>query len=150
MTTTVPITLGYKELAEILPYSYPFLLIDKVVEYTKDVSLTAVKNITADEWALGGLTTASTVYPETLLIESAAQAALVLYHVSRVRPGTPAPLYVLGKVTAEFVKEVRVGDRMELRARAGKMLSTGGYADVDIFVNEAECGRVSLIYGVRQ
>ncbi len=150
MTTIASTSLGYSELKEILPHTYPFLLIDKVIEFKKDESLVAVKNITVDEWVFGQLMTTAAVFPEVLLIEAAAQAALVLYCVSRVEAGAAVPLFVLGKVKAEFNKEVVIGDRLELRANSGKMLATGGYADVDIFVGQEKCGHVELIYGVRR
>lgn len=99
----MPNILEYNELKEILPHAYPFLLIDRVIEVKKGESLTAIKNITANEWCCNGAESGawpsvpavsdsagegrahlsqSHIFPEVLLIEAAAQAALVLYRVS--------------------------------------------------------------------
>jgi len=93
--------LEYDQLKDILPHTYPFLLIDRVIDYTPGESLTAVKNITANEWSFGGFgqtvpreagglsdsrqlsdvgsqSKEMEIFPETLLIEAAAQAAFSL------------------------------------------------------------------------
>ncbi len=72
--------LTHNDLKQILPQAYPFLMIDRVEEYIEGKSLIAIKNITADEWFFQNhedpLNTTQH-FPETLLIEAAAQAALV-------------------------------------------------------------------------
>ena len=77
--------LDHNDLKRILPQSYPFLLLDRVEEYSEGQSLVAIKNITADEWFFQEAEddpSKTQYFPETLLIEAAAQAALVLYHVN--------------------------------------------------------------------
>ena len=37
------------EILKYLPHRYPFLLIDRILDYEKDVSLTAIKNVTVNE-----------------------------------------------------------------------------------------------------
>ena len=102
--------LNYEQLKGILPHAYPFLLIDRVEEYKEGEHLTAIKNITSTEWCFGasgldgpspGGAPNSPIFPETLLIEAAAQAALVLYHVSKVKDGQ-RPRYFLGRVNADL------------------------------------------------
>ncbi len=68
-----------KVIKDILPQSYPFIMIDRIVEFKKGESLTAIKNITGNEWIYEGQNVKNNIFPETLLIEAAAQAALVLY-----------------------------------------------------------------------
>ena len=98
--------LNHTQLKTILPHAYPFLMIDRVEDYKPGESLMAVKNITANEWLGEGLPGQTNYFPETptwtnqnkkvqvvslplaiksntimgkgLLIEAAAQAALVL------------------------------------------------------------------------
>ena len=75
--------LDHNDLKKILPQAYPFLMLDRVLEYTEHKHLTAIKNITADEWFFQDTDedsnqTKTKHLPETLLIEAAAQAALVL------------------------------------------------------------------------
>ncbi len=67
----------HRQLNLILPQSYPFLLLDRVESFQPGESLVAIKNITANEWPFTNGLECSQHYPETLLIEAAAQAALV-------------------------------------------------------------------------
>ena len=48
------VVLDQKQIAEILPQAYPFIMIDRVIEFEKDKSLVAVKNITGNEWVFQG------------------------------------------------------------------------------------------------
>ena len=143
--------LEYPQLKKILPQAYPFLMIDRVEEYKEGQSLLAIKNITANDWALIGFRedVAHRYFPETLLIEAAAQAALVLYHVSRVKEGAPRPRYVLGKTRAEFFKPVKVGDQLHIRAWGTKLLDIGEYSDVEILTDDL-VSKIELILSVKR
>lgn len=138
--------LDYQQLKEILPHAYPFLLIDRVEEYKEGEHLTAIKTITSNEWAVGKNDTA--VFPEVLLIEAAAQAALVLYHVSKVKDGR-RPLYVLGRANSEFFSAVEAGDLIKFKVSAGKMLGTGGYSNIRISRRDEKVSDVEIFYSVR-
>ncbi|MFA5260854.1 MAG: 3-hydroxyacyl-ACP dehydratase FabZ family protein [Candidatus Omnitrophota bacterium] len=134
-------------LQKILPYRYPFLLIDRVENYSVGKTITAIKNITANEWPFTDADYPSSHYPETLLIEAAAQAALVLYHLTfaddcqRLFP-------VIGRVYADFSAQVNAGDHLKLTVLAGKFMRQGGYATTEIFSRESKCAEIKLMYGV--
>ena len=70
--------IDYQTIREILPQAYPFVMIDRIIDFKKGESLTAIKNITGNEWVYDAEHESNPVFPETLLIEAAAQAALVL------------------------------------------------------------------------
>lgn len=77
--------LDHNALKQILPQAHPFLMLDRVLEYTKGQSLIAIKNITANEWFFQEAEDDPNeiqYFPETLLIEAAAQAALVLCNLT--------------------------------------------------------------------
>ena len=141
--------LGYEELKEILPQNWPFLMLDRVIDYKKDDYLVAIKNISANEWFCDGQSDGGTVFPETLLIEAAAQAALVLYHLSRVKKGERRR-YVLGRANAEFSARVSVGDQLHIKAFATKMMDVGGYSNIDIGLNSTIVGKVEVVYSVQK
>ena len=73
--------LDNNQLKKILPHAYPFVLLDRVERYIPGQSLVAIKKITANEWQFLESPERLEHYPETLLIEAAAQAALVLYGI---------------------------------------------------------------------
>ena len=142
--------LDSNQIAQILPQSYPFLMIDRGGDFKKGESLTAIKNITGNEWVFEGQSCQTGVFPETLLIEAAAQAALILYHLSKIKEGEKHPRYILGKLQAEFKTAVFVGDQLEIKAYATKLLYTGGYSDVEITVNSSFVSKMLLIFGVER
>jgi len=154
------------QLKEILPQAYPFLLIDRVVELEKDKRLVAIKNITANEWTyqshppkgrdlanspqeIGGQGhKGQNSFPQTLLIEAAAQAALVLYQVSKVQPGQPQPRFVMGRVKAEFHQPVSVGEQLRLEVEAGKFMKDASYADVLIEADSKSVAEITVFLGI--
>ncbi|MCK5015015.1 MAG: 3-hydroxyacyl-[acyl-carrier-protein] dehydratase FabZ [Candidatus Omnitrophica bacterium] len=142
------VVLDQKQIAEILPQAYPFIMIDRVIEFEKDKSLVAVKNITGNEWVFQGQADKTDVFPETLVIEAALQAALVLYHLNKIKEGEKRPKYVLGKIKADFDGAVLIGDQIEIKAYANKVLDTGGYSDIDVKKNGKPIVRVEIIYSV--
>ena len=131
-----------------LPYVYPFLLIDYIESYTAGKTITAVKNITADEWPFAGADCQFSHFPETLLIETAAQAALALYHLTFADdPRRLSP--IIGRVYSEFFAQVTAGDQLKITVLAGKFMRHGGYATVDVLSRESKCAEIKIIYGVR-
>lgn len=144
--------LDHNALKEILPQAYPFLMLDRVVEYTEGQSLTAIKNITANEWFFQETQddpNNTNHFPETLLIEAAAQAALVLYHVSKVRKGEKSPTYILGRAQAEFKDVVAIGDQLKIQSFATKMMDKFGFMDVKLYTDfKNNIGEVRVIYSV--
>ncbi len=135
------------QLHKILPHTYPFLLIDYVEKFTKGKNLTAIKNITVNEWPFTGRVNFSNRYPEILLIEASAQAALVLYYLTfEDDPNRPLP--IIGRVAAEFAGDVSAGDQVRIEVTGGKYMRKGGYSFIDIFHDQQVLARIKIIYGV--
>lgn len=139
----MPKILESEDIAKILPHAYPFVLIDRVTDYEEGKSLTAVKNITANEWCFGE-GQESDIYPETLLIEAAAQAALVLYKLTTRNDG----LAVLGKVESEFERPSAIGDRILLKPRVVKLISAMGISEVELSQNDRKFANVQVYFSI--
>ena len=71
-------TLDIHRVMGILPHRYPFLLIDRVIDYTVGESLRAVKNVTVNEPFFQGHFPGRPVFPGVLIIEAIAQASAIL------------------------------------------------------------------------
>ena len=63
------------EIKRILPHRYPFLLIDKVIDCTPDVSAHAIKCVTINEPFFDGHFPGRPLMPGVLVIESIVQTA---------------------------------------------------------------------------
>jgi 3-hydroxyacyl-[acyl-carrier-protein] dehydratase len=66
-----------QEVLSILPHRYPFLMIDKVIEYS-DTDLIAVKNFTINEPYVQGHFPNNHIMPGVMMVESMAQASTIL------------------------------------------------------------------------
>ena len=142
--------LDHRDIARILPQAYPFVMIDRVIEFKKGESLTAVKNITANEWMFANPQWQSSVFPETLLLEAAAQAAILFYRLTHEESLASASRIFLGQVKAEFVRSVYAGDQVVLKTLSGRALKTGGYMDVRVCVKEETIADIQIFYSLRR
>ena len=63
------------DIQKILPHRYPFLLIDKIIEFDPDVSAHAQKCVTINEPFFQGHFPNRPIMPGVLIVEAMAQAA---------------------------------------------------------------------------
>lgn len=147
MFLDVTMHLNSTQIAQILPQSYPFLMIDRVVDFKKGESLTAIKNITGNEWFFEGQSCQAGAFPETLLIEAAAQAAILFYRLNNEERSITSRIF-LGQAKAEFARPAHAGDQLILKTLSGKMLKTGGYMDVRASVKEEKIADVQIFYSL--
>ena len=70
-------SISTKELLKILPHRYPFLMIDRVVDYDDD-TLVALKNFTVNEPYVQGHFPQMHIMPGVMMMEAMAQACTVL------------------------------------------------------------------------
>ena len=115
MTTPV---LDIHKILKKLPHRYPFLLVDRVVEFEKNVSIKALKNVTMNEPFFQGHFPSRPVMPGVLMLEALAQtAALLSFESSGTEPGEDTVVYFVGIDGARFKRPVEPGDQLILEAR---------------------------------
>ena len=103
---------------EILPHRYPFLLVDRVLDYTLGESLTAIKNITFNEPFFQGHFPERPVFPGVLILEALAQAsALLASHSDEAETEEQIILLFAGIDSARFKRPVEPGDQLMLKVR---------------------------------
>lgn len=106
-------TLDIHQIRAILPHRYPFLLIDRVLEYQTHVNLKAIKNVTANEPFFQGHFPARPVFPGVLMLEAIAQASAVLASRGLTEnPGENIIFLFAGIDQARFKRQVEPGDQM--------------------------------------
>ena len=67
-----------KDIMKLLPHRYPFLLIDRVLNYNIGKDIVCLKNVTSNEEFFCGHFPGNPVMPGVLMIESCAQATAIL------------------------------------------------------------------------
>ena len=110
-------SLDIQEIMALLPHRYPFLLIDKVLDYTPGESLTAVKNVTMNEPVFTGHFPGMPIFPGVLILEALAQATGIL-GFKTVTERSDNELYLFAAIDeARFKKPVVPGDTMILEVK---------------------------------
>lgn len=107
--------LKIEDVLNYLPHRYPFLLIDRVLSYEKNKTLTAIKNVTINEHYFTGHFPERPVMPGVLIVEALAQAACVLAFLSTQRSTQDEIYFLAGIDNAKFKRIVEPGDQLTLR-----------------------------------
>jgi 3-hydroxyacyl-[acyl-carrier-protein] dehydratase len=99
-----------------LPHRYPFLLVDRVLDYVVGQHLVALKNVTVNEPFFPGHFPNRPVMPGVLIIEALAQAAGILaFKTVNVVPDLNTRFYFVAIDNARFRKPVEPGDQLMLK-----------------------------------
>ena len=107
--------MNINEVKNFLPHRYPFLLIDRVLDYTTGENLTAIKNVSFNEPHFIGHFPDQPIMPGVLIIEALAQATGILAFKSEVGKPVVGQIYMLvGVDKVRFKKTVEPGDQLKL------------------------------------
>ncbi|MBT3564275.1 3-hydroxyacyl-ACP dehydratase FabZ [Pseudomonadales bacterium] len=99
----------------LLPHRYPFLLVDRVLEFEADKRIVAIKNVTINEPQFTGHFPNSPVFPGVMIVEALAQVSGILAFKSRNRTLDDGYIYYLaGTDKTKFKHSVVPGDQLRL------------------------------------
>jgi len=130
------------EIMKYLPHRYPFLLVDRIVEFTENTRIVGIKNVTINEPFFQGHFPGHPIMPGVLLVEAMAQTGGVLALKSEPEPEKKV-LYFMSIDKAKFRKKVVPGDQvrfeLDIIKSRGNIRSFKGLSLVDgAVVAEAE------------
>ncbi|MCX8023425.1 MAG: 3-hydroxyacyl-ACP dehydratase FabZ [Syntrophorhabdaceae bacterium] len=100
------------EIIELLPHNYPFLLVDRVLEFEPAKRIVAIKNVTFNEPFFPGHFPKKPIMPGVLIVEALAQAGGVL--AFKTFPEKKGSVFFTGIDEARFRKPVVPGDQLKL------------------------------------
>lgn len=111
-------SMDIKRVMELLPHRYPFLLIDRVVDFEVNGYLRGYKNISINEPFFSGHFPIKPVMPGVLILEALAQATgLLAMESAPETQGERSLYYLVGIDKARFKRPVEPGDRLDMEVR---------------------------------
>lgn len=124
-----------KSIMENLPHRYPFLLVDRVIEFEKGKRIVALKNVTINEPFFQGHFPDTPIMPGVLIVEAMGQAGGVLVTQSLPPEKQGKLIYFMGFDRVRFRKPVVPGDQLilelEMLKLRAKVVKMAGIAKVD-------------------
>ena len=133
-TQTIKTTFSIEEIQELLPHRYPFLLVDRIIDYVPGKKAVGIKNVTFNEPQFQGHFPGRSLMPGVLIIEAMAQVGGV---VMKKMPNSQGGLFVFAGIDkVRFRRQIVPGDQLVMtvellwvkQRRLGKMR---GRAEVD-------------------
>ena len=118
----VSLPLDVERIMGLLPHRFPFLLVDRVVEFEHSKRLVGLKNVTVNEPHFQGHFPGHPVMPGVLVVEALAQAGGVLTQLSNESTADGRLFYLVKIDNAKFSKMVVPGDRLDLEVSIKRII----------------------------
>ncbi|MBI1874564.1 MAG: 3-hydroxyacyl-ACP dehydratase FabZ [Acidobacteria bacterium] len=122
MEHTLPF--DYAAIERILPHRYPFLLVDRIIEFEPDKRIVGVKNVSLNERYLAHRPGQRPVLPPTILTEAVAQVGAIMI---LAKPENREKLiYFMGIERVRYRRPVHPGDVVVIEASVRRLRSRMG------------------------
>ena len=153
LTASVKTIFSLEDINGILPHRYPFLLVDKVVEYEMGKRAVGIKSVTLNEPHFTGHFPNRPIMPGVLQVEALAQlAGIVCLQMEGAEPG--AVFFFAGVDGVKWKKPVVPGDTLVMEVeikkwnkRFGIATATGrAYVDGEMAVELDEMYVLCILY----
>ncbi len=134
--------LNIKDIMEMIPHRYPFLLIDRVFDIVPGERAVGIKNVTINEQFFSGHFGNHPIMPGVLIVEAMAQTAAITVIQSLDSENKNSLVYFLSIEQAKFRKPVTPGDSLRIfvekaQERGGVWKFKGSAKVEEILVAEA-------------
>lgn len=126
--------LDINEIKKIIPHRYPFLLIDKIIDYKQGEFAIGEKAVSANEEFFNGHFPSYPVMPGVLILEAMAQTGAVAILSKEENKGKIALFAGADKV--RFKKEVKPGDLLRLECELTEQKGVFGMGKAKALVND--------------
>ena len=113
-----------QEITNTILHRYPFLLIDKIINFEDNHRCVAVKNVTYNEPFFNGHFPGRPVMPGVLIVEAMAQASAFLALKSSEGAAPGAAIFLVGADKVKFKRVVKPGDQLIIDVKFTKRKRT--------------------------
>jgi 3-hydroxyacyl-[acyl-carrier-protein] dehydratase len=116
--------LDYSAIERILPHRYPFLLVDRIIEFEIDRRIVGIKNVSLNERYLSHMPGEPPVLPSTIVTEAVAQVGAIMI---LAKPENREKLiYFMGIERVRYRRPVHPGDVVTIEATVQRLRSRMG------------------------
>jgi len=135
-----------KEILQILPHRYPFLLVDRILEVDVETNMiVGIKNVTSNESFFQGHFPDAPIMPGVLILEALAQTGGVLVHQKGYAHKVAVLLHM---EQVKFRKAVFPGDQLILRVQGLHFSARAGKVHGKAFVGEQLAAEAEIAYAL--
>lgn len=138
--------LDIKQIMEIIPHRYPFLLVDRIEELEEGKRAVGIKNVTMNENFFQGHFPGEPVMPGVLIIEALAQVGAVALLSLEQFQGKIA--YFGGINKAKFKQKVLPGDVLRLEIEIIKQKGPVGIGQAKAYVGDKVACEAELTFAI--
>jgi len=139
-------TLDPVEVLNLLPHRYPFLLVDKVLDYEIGETIVAVKNVSWNEPFFEGHFPGNPIMPGVLQIEALAQAAALLGFLTQPElKASGGGVVLMGLDKVRFRRKVVPGDQLRLEVEVIKKRGPTWRVDARASVNGERAAQALIL-----
>ena len=146
-TIVKPITMDYKEILEMLPHRYPFLLVDRITECVPGEYSKGYKNVSFNEPFFEGHFPNNPIMPGVLQIEALAQTSAPILMTLDKYKGKLA--LFAGVDNAKFKNIVRPGDKLEMETFCLKVKGPVAKCAARAYVDGKLCTEAELTVALK-
>ncbi|KAJ4774175.1 3-hydroxyacyl-[acyl-carrier-protein] dehydratase FabZ [Rhynchospora pubera] len=125
-----PTVMDINQIRDILPHRFPFLLVDRVIEYKPGETAVAIKNVTINDNFFPGHFPERPIMPGVLMVEAMAQVGGIVMLQPEVG-GSRENFFFAGIDKVRFRKPVIAGDTLVMRMTLIKLQKRFGIAKME-------------------
>jgi 3-hydroxyacyl-[acyl-carrier-protein] dehydratase len=136
-------TRNIDQVLALIPHRYPFVFVDKIVDYSAKQSIQAVKNLSINESFFQGHFPQKPIMPGVLMVEAVAQASGLLLMLENENVGKT--FFLAGIDKARFRRFAQPGDQLILHAKQTKSKKMLHFFDCWIEVEKKKIMEATLM-----
>ncbi|MDA1305647.1 MAG: 3-hydroxyacyl-ACP dehydratase FabZ [Acidobacteria bacterium] len=131
--TDLTLPLDYTAIERILPHRYPFLLVDRIIEFEPDQRIVGIKNVSRNEASLSVTDGERPALPPTLLTEAVAQVGAIM--ILSKPENLDKLIFFMGIDRVRYRRSVHPGDVVRIEAVVKRLRSRMGVLSGTATVN---------------
>jgi len=142
-----PTIFDVQEVLKYLPHRYPFLLVDRIIEFEANQRIVGLKNVTINEPFFPGHFPGVPIMPGVLILESMAQVGgFLVFKAAEDRE--KKLVFFSGVENARFRRPVRPGDQLRIEMTVLKIKSRIGKLHGKAYVDGQVAAEAEIMFSM--